>query len=232
MVGDLVNGGGQSAGVLRWAMDHEAVVVAGNHDLHMLAVAEAVRPMRSSDDFVDVLEAPDADALLDWVRRLPLLHRGEGHVMVHAGLHPEWTLDQAQQASDAVVARLAEADRAVFFEAMYGNDPARPSDATDETSRLRANINALTRMRVLAADGAMDFGFSGELEDVPADRVPWFDHPEARWRSDAIVVFGHWSALGQRTGSDWVSLDSGCRWGRHLSALRLDDGRILRVRAS
>jgi bis(5'-nucleosyl)-tetraphosphatase (symmetrical) len=228
--GDLVNGGPDSLAVLRWArnLGDALTVVLGNHDLHMLAVASGARPMRESDDFGDVLEAPDADDLLDWLRHRPLLHRRGETVLVHAGLLPSWDLDRAEQLAGEVESVLRSGEAGTFFESMYGNEPRAWDDALEGEDRWRIVVNTTTRMRTLDEAGRLDFDFKETLEDVPDDRVPWFEHPD-RVTEGARLLFGHWSAIGYHRRGRVHALDSGCVWGGELTAMRLEDGEIVQV---
>jgi bis(5'-nucleosyl)-tetraphosphatase (symmetrical) len=232
-VGDLVNGGPDSAGVLRWAVEHseDIVVVLGNHDLHMLAVADGAGKLRESDTFQDVFAAPDSHVLLDWLRRRPMIHRQGQDVVVHAGLLPAWTIEEAEEVARAIEAALQspEPERRAFFEAMYGNEPRVWSSDLAGSDRLRIGVNAMTRMRIVEADdGALEFKFKGEYGDIAQGFLAWFDVPEPAWAGHRVIC-GHWSALGLVLRTDLAALDTGCVWGRQLTALRLDDGALFQV---
>jgi bis(5'-nucleosyl)-tetraphosphatase (symmetrical) len=229
-VGDLVNGGGENAEVVRWAADVDAKVSLGNHDLHMLAVWAGAREIRQKDDFQDLLEAPDADALIAWLRsRDIVIHDDElDTLVVHAGVMPSWTPAQANALGDEVETMLQSERWPAFARNMYGNQPDQWSDALTGDDRLRAIVNATTRMRVLDEDGAMEFDYKGTYEEIPDGRTAWFEWPE-RASADTLCVFGHWSALGLKKWSNVVALDSGVRWGGELSALRLEDRKTVSV---
>lgn len=230
LVGDLVNGGPDSVEVLRWVRRHGdcTVTVLGNHDLHLLAVASGAVSMRDSDDFDDVLEASDRDELLGWLRRRPLVHREGDTLMVHAGLLPEWTLEDAVSLAGEVeeVLRSESADR--FLDEMYGNRPRGWRSALEGIDRLRVIVNACTRLRALDGRGDIDFEFTDELEALPDFLTPWFEFHGAAWRG-ARVVCGHWSAIGYHRSGAVHALDSGCAWGARLTAMRLDDERLFQV---
>lgn len=236
LVGDLVNNGPSSTKIVRWAMEREDHVtcVLGNHDLHMLAVAAGVRAARPGrDTFIDVLRAPDADKLVDWMRRRPLLHVEEGphgpDIMVHAGLLPEWDLETAQRAAGLVSSMLHDPDRWMgLVSSMYGNEPVRWRDAHDDVARRRVTINALTRLRMCRRDGSMEFRYKGELVEHPPELIPWFRHPERKIR-EGRIFFGHWSAIGYMHEGNIFALDSGCTWGKKLTAYCLDDGRVAQL---
>jgi bis(5'-nucleosyl)-tetraphosphatase (symmetrical) len=205
-----------------------AVTVLGNHDLHLLCVAEGVEKRRKRDTLEEVLAAPDRDELLDWLRRRPMLHVEGGYALVHAGLLPEWSVPRARELAAEVEKRLRGRDYRKLLEHMYGDKPARWDDGLEGFDRLRVVINAMTRLRVLDASGAMVLGYKGEPGEARSDWTPWFDVPERASR-DHVLVCGHWSALGLEIRPDLMSIDSGCVWGRSLSAVRLEDRRVLAV---
>ena len=226
-MGDLVNRGPDSLACLRFVkgLGDAAVAVLGNHDLHLLCIAHGVEKKRKRDTLEDVLAAPDRDELLEWLRHRPLIHVEGAHVLVHAGLVPQWTVPQAHALAGEVAARLRDADFIGFLEHLYGDEPRRWDDALAGDERLRAIVNAMTRLRVCEPDGAMALAFKGEPGDAPGALIPWFDMATRKSR-DHTIVCGHWSALGLKLRPDLMSLDSGCVWGRSLSAVRLADRRV------
>lgn len=230
LVGDLVNRGPQSVKVLRHVagLGSAAVTVLGNHDIHLLMVAAGMTPLKRIDTFGDVLDAPDRDELLGWLRRQPLLHVEGGWAMAHAGVLPDWDRGEAAQAAAEAERLLAGPAWRAFFAELYGNEPVRWADAHSPHARGRFAINAFTRMRLVDDSGALEFSHKGALGAHPGGFVPWFESPRRRvW--EETVVFGHWSALGlvQRPGV--VGLDTGCVWGRQLTALRLEDGALFSI---
>jgi bis(5'-nucleosyl)-tetraphosphatase (symmetrical) len=229
-VGDLVNRGPDSLETMRFVrqLGERAVCVLGNHDLHLLAVAAGHGRLRDDDTLDEVLQAPDCDELLDWLRHRPLMHRQAGFAMVHAGLLPQWSLDAAIELACEVQDVLRGPQCHALLANMYGNDPDHWDSSLTGFARWRVVVNAMTRMRVCSADGRMNLKFSGEPQDAPADMLPWFDVP-GRARAQERIIFGHWSALGLLVRPDVVGLDTGCLWGRQLSALRLDDGRLFQI---
>ena len=229
-VGDLVNRGPDSLACLRFvrSLGAAAVTVLGNHDLHLLCVAHGVEKRRKRDTLDAVLDAPDRGELLEWLRRRPLMHVEGTHALVHAGLLPEWTVQRALALAAEVEARLRADDFVTFLERMYGDEPRGWDESLAGAERLRVIVNAMTRLRVCEADGAMALAFKGEPGEAPGDLVAWFDLPGRKSR-DHTVVCGHWSALGLKLRPDLLSLDSGCVWGRSLSAVRLADRRAFAV---
>lgn len=227
LVGDLVNRGPDSLGCLRrvMALGDAATTVLGNHDLHLLATAQGVRTPGGKDTLRPVLDAPDAGELLDWLARRPLMHSdaASGWTMVHAGIPPAWDLDTAQAEARRVEAELSDPSRrCAFLEVMFGNEPAQWSPGLEGFDRLRYSVNAFTRMRYLAEDGALEFSGNGPPEEASPDLTPWFRMPD-RAAAGHPIVFGHWAALGHRVGADWLALDSGCVWGNCMTLARLDD---------
>jgi len=229
LTGDLVNGGANSVEVIRWTRDHAAGVVLGNHDLHLLAVEAGARPLRRNDTFRDVLEAPDAKELLQWLRHRPLAVEGDDFFLVHAGILPDWSQSRAKELAADVEAGIQEGNRQ-FFESMYGNEPSRWSEALLGAERARVVINAMTRMRMLGREGDLDMEHSGPPEEAPAALGPWFQVPRPHG-DEKRIFFGHWAALGFRVTSRAVALDSGCAWGGELTAFRVDDNQVFQVRS-
>jgi bis(5'-nucleosyl)-tetraphosphatase (symmetrical) len=223
--GDLVNRGPQSLETLRFirSLGDAAVAVLGNHDLHLLAVAQGVSKTKHRDTFGDVLGAPDRDELLDWLRRRPLLHHGGGFYLIHAGLPPQWSVDQAAAHAAEAEAVLQGDDCAEFFRHMYGDQPDLWSESLEGFARLRFTINCLTRLRYCHADGRVEFKQKGPPGSQPPGLVPWFAAPGRR-STGAHILFGHWSTLGFYAGHGVCCLDTGCLWGGELTALRLDEG--------
>ncbi len=224
-VGDLVNRGPKSLEVLRFVKElgDRAVVVLGNHDLHLLTQYEGFERKRKDDTFDDVLGAPDAKDLVDWVRTRPMMHVEGNYAMVHAGLLPQWTVPVALSLAEEAVAALRAPDYRDFLANMYGSKPERWDDALSGWDRLRVIVNAMTRMRFCTPDGAMEFHSNGI--EPPAGYVPWY---EAR-DDGKCVVFGHWSARGLRLTEKIAALDTGCVWGGPLTALRLEDRSLVQV---
>ncbi|MDB5763978.1 MAG: symmetrical bis(5-nucleosyl)-tetraphosphatase [Herminiimonas sp.] len=228
--GDLVNRGPQSLATLRQirALGDTANMVLGNHDLHLLAAAHGIRKTHASDTLDDILDAPDRDELLDWLRRQPLAHFENGHLLVHAGVLPQWTAEQTLGLAHEVETVLRGPDWVDFLREMYGNTPARWDDALEGADRLRCIVNALTRIRFCTADGTMEFSKVEGATAAPPGYFPWFDAP-GRKTEDVVVVFGHWSTLGLVMRPDLIGLDTGCVWGGKLTAVRLEDRAVFQV---
>ena len=225
-VGDLVNRGPGSLEVLRRVerLGESAVVVLGNHDLHLLAVARGGARLRGGDRTLQpILDAPDREHLLDWLQARALLHHDAafGYTMLHAGLPPQWDLALARRSANELESALRGEHSGALFEAMYGNLPDRWRDDLEGDDRLRFITNALTRLRVCDSTGRMRLEFKGPLEEMPPDVVPWFRAPRRRW-AGARIVCGHWSALGYVDENGVLGLDTGCVWGGTLTAQRLD----------
>jgi bis(5'-nucleosyl)-tetraphosphatase (symmetrical) len=234
LVGDLVNRGPESAEVLRMVVNlgDSATCVLGNHDLHLLATAAGVRAVSSADTFDDVLEAADAEKLIDWLRALPLIVRDRQarRLLVHAGIPPVWKARQAVEHADEVEQLLADSKWTKALKAMYGDVPAEWTPDLSPGDRRRFTINALTRIRFCTRNGGLDFRYSGPPGSQLSGLKPWFDFPKRRARRWHIV-FGHWSALGIVQRDDITALDTGCVWGRELTAVPLDPpGKPIAVR--
>jgi len=230
LVGDLVNRGSQSLAVLRFVagLGPRAVTVLGNHDIHLLMVAAGLTPQKKNDTFGDVLDAPDRDELLGWLRRQPLLHAEEGYVMVHAGILPEWSVEEASTIARETEQRLSGRGHLEFFAELYGDAPTRWHPSLSGNARGRFAVNAFTRMRMVGKAGDLDFSHKGPLTRAPTALTPWFDSPQ-RKALQQTILFGHWSALGLVDRNGVLGLDTGCVWGRQLSAVRLEDRRLFSI---
>jgi bis(5'-nucleosyl)-tetraphosphatase (symmetrical) len=233
-VGDLVNRGTGSLECLRFAkkLGDRAVTVLGNHDLHLLAVAEGAANIRDNDTLADILNAPDRDALLTWLRKQPLLHIEGAFAMVHAGLHPAWTWETAKSIAADVSEALLRKDYKNLLSNMYGNEPDQWRDDLKGFARLRFAINTFTRMRALTDDQRLQLKYKGTREDMPKNLRAWFDVASVRGKETPIertIIAGHWSALGLHVTPAFVGLDAGCVWGRELATMRLEDRKIFRV---
>ncbi|MDM0115930.1 symmetrical bis(5'-nucleosyl)-tetraphosphatase [Variovorax sp. J22R133] len=238
VLGDLVNRGPGSAAVLRrmQALGASAQSLLGNHDLHLLGVAHGARHAGRRDTLQDILDAPDRDTMLDWLRHQHMaLHRNIGGgdlLMVHAGVAPQWSVADTLAHAAELESVLRGAKLGEFLKTMYGNEPNRWSDALRGKDRLRVIVNALTRMRFCDEDGTMEFESKDSAASPPAGYMPWFDVPGRKTRH-ATVACGHWSTLGWVSRPDLISTDTGCVWGGALSAVRigatLDERELIQV---
>ena len=235
VLGDLVNRGPDSLGTLRslTALGESAQCLLGNHDLHLLAVANGIRASGRRDTLQDVLQAADRDALLDWLRHRNMAFHTRGWLMVHAGVLPQWTLAQTMALAAELEAVLRGPDLKEFLSSMYGNTPAQWHDSLRGADRLRVVVNALTRLRFCTKDGAMEFSANEGASSAPPGYMPWFELPH-RATAGIPMAFGHWSALvsdrpdatrqpGRPTHmrSNVLPLDTGCVWGNCLTAAKL-----------
>lgn len=230
LVGDLVNRGPESLQTLRLikSLGDSAVTVLGNHDLHLLMVAEGYARPHRSDTLHGILGAPDRDELLHWLHHQRLFHAEDNHAMVHAGLLPAWDIAKAGALAREVEQALQGPRCHEFMAHMYGNQPAAWRDDLSGWDRLRVITNAMTRMRLCSPGGEMELSHKGEMEHAPPGYLPWFDVP-GRASRDTVLVCGHWSALGLVLRENLVALDTGCLWGGCLSAVRLQDRAVFQV---
>ena len=224
-VGDIVNRGPDCLETLRflYGMRDSLVLVLGNHDLHLLAVASGVRSASKSDTLQEILDAPDRAELLNWLIQQPLLHHEHDHTLVHAGIPPQWSLRDARGYASEVEEVLRSPDCTEFFRRMYGNEPACWSDELQGMTRLRVITNYLTRMRYCSKNGTLDLESKGAKPNSPGDKKvsAWFSHKKRKTAGERII-FGHWASLqGQTDSSKAIGLDTGCVWGGALSLYNL-----------
>ena len=232
LTGDIVNRGPKSLEVMRFVkgLGEQAVTVLGNHDLHLLAIATGHSKLRKDDTLKEILKAHDSEDLLTWLRHRPLVHHDAnlGIYMLHAGLPPQWTIEQTQQCAGEVEEVLRGDRFDKYFENMYGNKPVRWKPSLKGWDRMRFITNCFTRLRYVDSDGKLCLGAKGPIGSQPSSCIPWFQHP-ARQTKEMLCVFGHWSTLGFYSGNGVVALDSGCLWGGKLTAMRLDVDASARV---
>ena len=225
VLGDLVNRGPGSLATLRRlrGLGAAASCVLGNHDWHLLAVAAGVRPRHRSDTLDDILDAPDREDWLAWVRTRRMAIHERGWLMLHAGVVPQWDLATTLELAANLEQNLRQRPPREFLAALFGNEPARWSDSLDGDERLRFTLNTLTRIRFVADDGTLEFQTKDGADAAPPGFRPWFDVPGRR-TAGVPVAFGHWSSLGLVDRKDLLCLDTGCVWGGRLTAVRIDDG--------
>jgi len=223
-VGDLVNRGPDSLAVLRLikSLGDAAISVLGNHDLHLLALAEGVGRKQKDDTLDDILVAPDRDELLHWLRHQKLAWHEDDFLMVHAGVLPDWTVEDTMLRAAEAEAVLQGPHYRGLLEQMYGNAPAAWDNRLQGIERLRVILNTFTRLRYCSPQGEMEFRHKGAPGTQPHGLLPWFDVP-GRKSADAAIIIGHWSTLGLLNRPDLIALDTGCLWGGTLTAVRLSD---------
>jgi bis(5'-nucleosyl)-tetraphosphatase (symmetrical) len=229
-VGDLVNRGPGSLEVLRYIkrLGTSAVVVLGNHDLFLLAVAEDIATPSAQDTLQPILDAPDRDELLGWIRQQRLLYHEASLLLVHAGLLPQWSLREAEGLAHEAEAGLRGPYYKDVLLALYPSKHLQWSSNLTGPTRLATIIKVLTRLRACSTDGIMESSYSGPPDHIPAGFLPWFriENPERR---NTTVVCGHWASLGLYCEENLLAIDSGCVWGRQLTAIRLEDRKIFQV---
>lgn len=231
LVGDLVNRGPDSLAVLQFlrSLGDQATIVLGNHDLHLIMQSEGFGRHSAEDTLTPILDSSERDPLLSWLRGLPLFHVEGEYAMVHAGLLPQWSVEQAASLAEEVSQTLAHPKRYLELLAnMWGSQPDHWQDDLVGWDRLRVVVNAMTRMRFCNDAGVMEFKAKGKPEHAPHGCRPWFDVPNRKSLTHTLVC-GHWSALGLRMEPRFIALDTGCLWGGQLTAVRLEDRKVFQV---
>ncbi|WP_287810275.1 symmetrical bis(5'-nucleosyl)-tetraphosphatase [Pseudomonas sp.] len=229
LVGDLVNRGPESLETLRFLyhMRNSLVCVLGNHDLHLLAAGCNVERLKKSDTLREILDAPDAPQLLDWLRQQKLMHYDEQRnvALVHAGIPPQWSLKKALRCAAEVEQALRDDNLfKPFLDGMYGNEPAKWSNGLTGIDRLRVITNYFTRMRFCTAQGKLELKGKEGADSAPPGYAPWFSYPGRKTR-EVRIIFGHWAALEGRCNAPWVhALDTGCVWGGSMTLMNVDTG--------
>ncbi|MFN3234382.1 MAG: symmetrical bis(5'-nucleosyl)-tetraphosphatase [Gammaproteobacteria bacterium] len=228
--GDLVNRGPKSLETLKFIknLGDKHKVVLGNHDLHLLALAEGVRETKPHDKLLSILNAKEKENILTWLRHQPLLVHDDtlNYTMTHAGLLPQWDLALAKKCAYEAERALQSATYVDFLKNMFGNEPNQWHDDLAGWDRLRCIINGFTRLRFCTPTGVMDFTQTGPIGTQPEGCIPWYEVPE-RKNKNLNILFGHWASLEGKTSAENVfALDTGCVWGGPLRAMRLEDRAI------
>lgn len=220
--GDLVNRGPQSLETLRLVYQHDSCMqmVLGNHDLHLLALNYGYGKLKHGDTISDILNATDKNPLLGWLVQQPLMLQQDNFVMVHAGIWPQWSIEQAQTLAHEVECVLQNSPKD-FFAQMYGNKPNTWCNDLQGKDRLRFITNVFTRMRAITTESKLDFDYKSTLAQMPSNLIPWFQ-AEHRRNKDKTILFGHWSALGLYRCNNVICLDTGALWGGSLTALNTE----------
>jgi bis(5'-nucleosyl)-tetraphosphatase (symmetrical) len=231
-VGDLVNRGPSSLEVLRWAYENRSTltVVLGNHDLHLLSRSIGAAKRRKEDTLEEILDAPDREDLLGWLRSRPLLHRFGPYVMVHAGLAPDWNISLATGLAESLAEHISGARGDEMIDLLYARRKADWNVNLRGDDQLAAAAAIFTRMRMVDADGRGQLDFAGPPGAAPDDWRPWYTQSAVRSQGYRLL-FGHWAQFGFYRAHDAVCLDSGCVYGGRLTALRLNDGRVVQEEA-
>ncbi len=237
LCGDLVNRGLSSLECLLYlhSIKDSCNIVLGNHDLHLIAVHEGEREISKNDTFNDVLSYKYVDKLIDWLKTLPFhiykkINTKEGEIeyfMTHAGIPPHWTKDDLIRNSEELSKNLSGKESSFFLRTIFGNNPKHPDECNTSEDNLRINVNFLTRMRFLEQDGSLNMNYKGKIEGAPKNLRPWFKGKQNIMKGNTHILFGHWAALdGVTNKSRITALDTGCSWGKRLTAMRLEDQQI------
>jgi bis(5'-nucleosyl)-tetraphosphatase (symmetrical) len=229
-VGDLVNRGPESLQVLRYVknLKDSATTVLGNHDLFLIAAGSGLVSLRPKDTIGDVLSAPDCRELIEWLRHQKFLYRSGSFTLVHAGLLPQWTVEEAALLASEIETVLRGPDFHALLRRLYSASDVQWSPSLEGTARLAAAATVLTRLRTCSQSGIMDSKYSGPPADAPSGFLPWYQIPGRRSET-ATIVCGHWAALGLHLTDNILALDSGCVWGRRLTAVRLEDRKVFQT---
>ena len=229
LVGDIINRGHGSLETLDWCFQNRdnLKIVLGNHDLHFLSVAFNQKKMSSTDTLQPILSSRNLNKYIDWMLSWSLIHKDKDFLMVHAGLMPDWSIADALDLAKDVMESLRK-DPNDFFKYMYGNKPDKWSSAYKTKDKQRLAINAMTRLRCLNSDNAIDFTYKSDLNNIPDSLTPWFDIKTKNTRRE-FIISGHWSAIGIQKHNYGITLDTGCVWGGKLSAYCIESGSLVSV---
>jgi bis(5'-nucleosyl)-tetraphosphatase (symmetrical) len=230
VAGDMVARGPDSYKTLKYLMSlgESVKAVLGNHDLHLLAIYAGIKKAKKSDYLDTLLSAPDVNEIIDWIAQQPLLRKlpDEEVYMSHAGLPPQWTIEQALEAAKFAEKKIQSPERDKWLRKMYGEKPNDWQKAATKTEQFRYTINGLTRMRYCYLNGKLEFHCKTAPEEAANNLKPWFLLMKNQLKN-SHWIFGHWAALmGKVNVKGLYALDTGCVWGGHLTLLRWHDKTI------
>ena len=235
--GDLVNKGPKSLQTLRFikALGVNAKITLGNHDLHLLAVAKNIQPLLKKDTIQEILAADDVEELIDWLKSRPLLITDDNlnFTMVHAGLPPQWSLENAKEfAKECELILQSEKINKLLAE-MYGDTPNIWVNSLQDYAKQRFIINCFTRIRFCNSDGMLDFDTKVAPGKQNTSLIPWYSLPNRKTK-DNKIIFGHWSTVHIGNEKNFKQynvypIDTGCLWGGRLTAMRLEDEKVFSV---
>lgn len=224
LVGDLVNRGPKSLEVMKWVYKNQNCVinVLGNHDIYLIARYHHLVKIDGDDTLADLVRDKNIVKYIDWLRSAPLVYHDNEYILAHAGIYPQMDFNELLHINHAVSNHLKSLEYPQFIEQVFGNKPNIWSNEHDSLKKMRFVVNACTRMRFLdRKDYSLDFKYKGELGGMPEHLTPWFHTPFHK-SINKKIVFGHWAALGFFHEQRYISLDTGCVWGRKLTAINLD----------
>jgi bis(5'-nucleosyl)-tetraphosphatase (symmetrical) len=204
-------------------------MVLGNHETYLIARALGVMEPRRNDTLSEVLAAPDKIELIEWLRTRPLLHSDADFALVHAAIHPDWRLRKARLLAAEASAVIAS-DKAARWLRPMRKSPVRWHASLQGRERFQTILAGLTRLRCVDRRGRMA-DYAGPLDERPEHLTPWWQAP-GRKPSRRTIIFGHWAALGLYQQPGFLGIDTGCVWGRRLTAVRLEDGQVFSVPAT
>ena len=229
-IGDIINRGPASLETLRLvrSFGDRAKLILGNHEMHLLATAAGAGKSNRRDTIDEILKAPDASELIDWVRHQYLLFDWSDYTFVHAAIDPAWSLKKARNLAAEVQEHLRGEKWKDYLQEMYGKDLW--DNDLKGSARMRAILNGFTRIRFVDKNGIPDYKVKDAPGSTPKHLMPWFECPSCKTKDDNIV-FGHWSTLGLVLQEHVIALDTGCVWGGALTAVELPTRKVLQVKA-
>ena len=231
-IGDLVNVGKNSLKALKWAYKNRdsCNLLIGNHELNLLCIAYGLAEPHDDDTLNDVLEHNKRDLWLDWVRTRPLIHEENDYFLVHAGVHPNWSLEETRNVAKHVEEALRGPDYLEYLTKWKKKFFKKWEEDLGEKKRVATALNIMTKMRFLDQDNHLVKNVKGELQNAPEDLTPWFRLLDSSFKNKKLL-FGHWSAIGVHQEKNITGLDSGAVWGRVLTAYCLETGYISQMAA-
>ena len=227
LTGDLVNKGPQSLDVIKYVMDlnDKAITVLGNHDFYLIAsYFKADSWPNNANLFNDILSHKDSSEIIGWLRCQKIMHLDNElkHILVHAGIHPEWETTEILSLSSKIEFLLKGEHCKKFIESLWTNDPRYWSKNLDEKEKIIFAVNVFTRMRYLKKDLSLDFQEKLNPSSAKSSNlIPWYEFKSNAYKEYKTII-GHWSTLGFLETENLISIDTGCVWGNKMTAIKIE----------
>lgn len=227
VAGDLINRGPESMATLDFLYQNRKSVrcVLGNHDLYFLSIYFGHKKTNKHDTLDDILAHKNCELWVQWLRQQGLCHYDEKNkfLMVHAGVAPQWSLEDALN-YNIEIKTILKSDRINNYLAnMFGDLPAKWDEELIGDNRFRCITNFFTRIRICDDSGALQLEYKDGLDNIPKGYHPWFLHPDRKTKNQKII-FGHWASLGGYTDNNKIfGIDTACVWGKKLTLMQLDN---------
>ncbi len=217
-VGDLVNKGPDNLAALAIMREEMEAgrgdFVLGNHEIHLVRVLAGLEPLFPGDTLQDVVGSAESEEWLHWLRvqkiAVSRILAGDPALVVHASVHPHWTLEDCLRRAGAIEASLGSDEESVWTSLVSPRSNTRDLSV----ATLRDDLARFTTCRSVDPE---DPGRWSSSEPSGAASTAW----HAVWRRSQHpygVVYGHWAKQGLVMAPGLRGLDTGCVYAHIASS--------------